>query len=70
MKKGTTISEIFERKAAARRKLAQLPIEEKMEIARRLNQAGKLAPGYLRPQERTEKFVTSLRAITNKKTHR
>jgi hypothetical protein len=36
MKKAVVISEIFEKKAARRRRLARLPFEEKIEIVRRL----------------------------------
>jgi hypothetical protein len=36
MKKAVAISEIFERKAARRRRLARLSFEEKVEIVRRL----------------------------------
>lgn len=36
MKKGVDISELFEKKAARRRRLARLPFEEKIEIVRRL----------------------------------
>jgi hypothetical protein len=36
MKKAVDISEIFEKKAERRRRLARLPFEEKIEIVRRL----------------------------------
>ena len=36
MKKAVAISEIFEKKAARRRRLARLSFEEKVEIVRRL----------------------------------
>jgi hypothetical protein len=38
MSKDTDISEILEKKAARRRRLARLPFEEKVEIVRRLQE--------------------------------
>ncbi len=71
MKKNTGLAEVFAQKAEARKKLARLPIEEKMEIARRLNEAGRYAPGFLNRGKRpSEKFISSLRAVTNKKRSR
>jgi hypothetical protein len=45
MKKYPDMTELFKRKEARRRKLAELPIPEKMEIAQRLQEIGRHAPG-------------------------
>lgn len=45
MKKYSDISILLEQKAAHRRKIASLPVEEKMRIAKRLQDIGLLAPG-------------------------
>lgn len=41
MKKDVDISELLEKKAARRRRLARLPFEEKIEIVRRLQELSK-----------------------------
>lgn len=46
MKKYPDMTELFRRKEARRRKLATLPIPEKMEIAGSLREIGKDAPGH------------------------
>lgn len=67
MKKYPDVSELFSRKAEARRKLGRLSVEQRMEIARRLTEAGKYAPGYRKRIERSPEFVKSLKALTSKK---
>jgi len=47
MKKYPDMSELFALKEARRRELANLPIEEKMKIAQRLQEIGRHAPGRL-----------------------
>jgi hypothetical protein len=44
-KKYPDMTELFALKEARRRKLANLPIAEKMEIAQRLQEIGRRAPG-------------------------
>ena len=69
MKKYPDVSELFLRKAESRKKLARLSIEERMEIARRLAEAGKYAPGYRKRSERSTEFIKALKAVASKKSH-
>ena len=46
MKKYPDMSKLFAMKEARRRRLASLPITEKMEIAQRLQEIGRQAPGH------------------------
>ena len=45
MKKYPDMTKLFAQKEARRRKLANLPIAEKMEIAQRIQDIGRHAPG-------------------------
>lgn len=65
MKKYPDVSELLRRKQAARRALTSLPVEKKMEIAQRLREAGRRAPGFLR-RTPTSKPVWSMRTLTKK----
>jgi hypothetical protein len=59
MKKYPDMTELFARKAARRKVLANLPIEEKMEIAQRLQEIAKKAPGHhVQPQANRAKIPT------------
>lgn len=51
-KKYPDMTELFALKEARRRKLANLPITEKMEIANRLREIGRNAPGLRAPSEK------------------
>ncbi len=61
MKKYPDMTELFERKEARRRKLASLPIEDKMEIAERLREIGQQAPGRRTSAGKTKWSVVELR---------
>ncbi len=51
MKKYPDMTELFARKEARRKVLANLPIEQKMEIAQQLQEIAKKAPGrHVQPQ--------------------
>jgi hypothetical protein len=50
-KKYPDMTELFALKEARRRKLANLPVAEKMEIAQRLREIGNNAPGRSLKQE-------------------
>jgi len=52
-KKYPDMTKLFELKEARRRKLANLPITEKMEIAQRLQEIGRHAPGRTRASDGT-----------------
>jgi hypothetical protein len=61
MRKYPDMTELFARKEARRRVLASLPIEAKMEIAQRLQEVAKRAPGR-HVQTKTQRVkITSLR---------
>ena len=67
MKKYPDMTELFERKEARRRKLANLPIDEKMEIAQRLQDIGRHAPGRRASTATKAKWsVTPLRPKKNR----
>jgi hypothetical protein len=66
MKKYPDMTELFARKEARRRKLASLPIAEKMEIAQRLQEIGRNAPG-MRTKPKTRKGKWSLTTLRPKK---
>lgn len=56
-KKYPDMSKLFALKEARRRKLANLPITEKMEIAQILQEIGRHAPGRLvKPKEKRAKW--------------
>jgi hypothetical protein len=60
MKKYPDMTKLFALKEERRRKLAKLPIAEKMEIAQRLQEIGRHAPGYVKTKRRNAKWkVTS-----------
>jgi hypothetical protein len=57
MKKYPDMSKLFALKEERRRKLANLPITEKMEIAQRLQEIGRHAPGRdVKSKERRAKW--------------
>jgi hypothetical protein len=63
MKKYPDMTKLFAQKEARRRKLANLPIAEKMEIAQRIQDIGRHAPGgRLSKTKRTKWSLASLRA--------
>ena len=53
MKKYPDVTAILARKAAGRKALSRLPVEKKMEIAQRLREAARLAPGRARSSNKT-----------------
>lgn len=55
MKKYPDMKALFALKEERRRKLANLPITEKMEIAQRLQEIGRHAPGFVKAQRRIKK---------------
>jgi hypothetical protein len=71
MKKYPDMSKLFALKEARRRKLADLPIDEKMEIAQRLQEIGRQAPGRgVKPKERRAKWsLVAMRPKTKKKAY-
>lgn len=57
MKKYPDMTKLFALKEARRRKLANLPITEKMEIAQRLQEIGLQAPGRnMKPKSKRVKY--------------
>lgn len=66
MKKYPDMKELFARKEARRRKLASLPITEKMAIAQQLQETGRNAPG-LRTKPKARKTKWSLTTLRPKK---
>jgi hypothetical protein len=64
MKKYPDMTKLFAQKEARRRKLANLPIAEKMEIAQRIQDIGRHAPGgrSASHMKRTKWSLASLRA--------
>lgn len=66
MRKYPDMTELFARKEARRKILANLPIEDKMEIAQRLQEIAKKAPGRkIQPKQRVQ--ITSGRQATRRK---
>jgi hypothetical protein len=62
MKKYPDMTKLFAQKEARRRKLANLPIAEKMEIAQRIQDIGRHAPGGRTVQGKRSKWsLVSLR---------
>jgi hypothetical protein len=62
MKKYPDMTELFAMKEARRRKLAKLPIAEKMKIAQHLREIGQHAPGRHASQgKRTKWSLVTLR---------
>jgi hypothetical protein len=68
MNKYPDMTKLFAQKEARRRKLANLPIAEKMEIAQRIQDIGRHAPGG-RSQTKRAKWTTvgSVRTRTKEK---
>jgi hypothetical protein len=63
MKKYPDMTKLFAQKEARRRKLANLPIAEKMEIAQRIQAIGRDAPGGRASNaKRAKRSLASLRA--------
>ncbi len=52
MKKYPDMTKLFAMKEERRRRLASLPITEKMEIAQRLQEIGRHAPGHVKSKRR------------------
>jgi len=67
MKKYPDMTELFARKEARRRKLASLPITEKMEIAQRLQEIGQRAPGRHVQSKNPRIKLTSVRSQPKKR---
>jgi hypothetical protein len=62
MKKYPDMTELFALKEARRRKLANLPIAEKMEIAQRLQEIARHAPGrHASPGKRAQWKLVGMR---------
>lgn len=61
MKKYPDMTKLFSQKEARRRKLANLPIDEKMEIAQRIQDIGRHAPGGKSQDKRTKWSLVPLR---------
>lgn len=59
MKKYPDMTRLFALKEERRRKLASLPITEKMAIAQRLQEIGRHAPGLVRSKRRSAKLNVS-----------
>lgn len=62
MKKYPDMKKLFAQKEARRRKLANLPIAEKMEIAQRIQDIGRDAPGGRLQTKKAKLSLASLRA--------
>jgi len=66
MKKYPDMTELFARKEARQKVLANLPIEEKMQIAQRLQEIAKKAPGrHVQPAQRV-KITSTKRRVRQK----
>lgn len=64
MKKYPDMTKLFALRKARRERLLNMPVEEKMEIARRLQEMGRLAPGCKKnTQEADEQVVPRERKV-------